>query len=72
MERFGEKLHALRERHQLTVRQLAEALEIKSSGYITGLEKGEKMPSISLLLKISQFFNISTDKLLKDDLELDS
>jgi transcriptional regulator with XRE-family HTH domain len=71
MERFGEKLHSLRKRHSLTIRELAEALGIKSSGYITALEQGEKLPSVPLLVRISEFFNVSTDKLLKDDLELD-
>jgi len=71
MERLGEKIRTLREQRSLTIRQLAEALEVKSSGYITELEKGQKAPSIPLLLKISRFFNISTDKLLKDELELD-
>ena len=40
MENFGEKLRTLRKQHNLTIRQLAENLEIKSSGYITELEKG--------------------------------
>ncbi len=71
MERLGEKLRTLREQRSLTGRQLAEALEIKSSGYITELEKGRKAPSIPLLLKISRFFDVSIDRLLKDELELD-
>ena len=71
MEKFGEKLRALREGRDLTIRQLAEALEIKSSGYITDLEKGKKKPSRDLLIRISLFFNVSTDQLVRDDLELD-
>ncbi len=71
MEKFGEKLRALREQRSLTIRQLAEALEIKSSGYITDLEKGKKKPSRDLLIRISLFFNVSTDQLVRDDLELD-
>ncbi len=71
MERFGEKLHTLRGQRGLTVRQLASALGIKSSSYISKLEKGTKIPSTPLLLKISLFFNVSADKLLRDDLELD-
>jgi transcriptional regulator with XRE-family HTH domain len=71
MERFGEKLRNLREQRGLTVRDLASALGIKSSSYISKLEKGVKIPSTPLLLKISLLFGVSTDQLLRDDLELD-
>ncbi len=71
MKRFGEKLRTLRERRGLTVRQLASALDIKSSSYISKLEKGTKTPSTPLLLKISLYFEVSADQLLRDDLELD-
>ena len=71
MKRFGEKLHTLRILHGLTVRQLAEALGVSSPSYISALEKGKRNPSTPLLLKISYFFNVSADKLLKDEMELD-
>ena len=71
MQRFGEKLYTLRTQHGLTGKQLATALDIKSSGYITKLEKSQKKPSVDLLLRITLFFNISADRLIRDDLELD-
>ena len=71
MKRFGEKLRALRENRGLTVRQLANALDLKSSGHITELEKGRRYPSSPLLLKITLFFNVPCDQLLRDDLDLD-
>jgi len=71
MERFGEKLRILREKQGLSTRQLASVLEIKSSGYVSKLETGKQKPSIELLLKISFYFGVSTDQLLRDDLELD-
>jgi len=70
VKRIGEKLHLLRTRHGYTARELAELLEV-SHTHILRMEKGEKGPSASLILKISQLFNISADKLLRDDLELD-
>ena len=70
MKRIGEKLHELRVRHGYTARQLADLLEV-SHTHILRMEKGEKGPSASLILKISQLFNISVDRLLRDDLELD-
>ena len=71
MQRLGEKLRALREQRGMTTRQLAAQLDINSSGYISKLETGKKKPSLELLLKISLFFNVSTDQLLKDDLGLE-
>ena len=71
MKRFGEKLRTLRIQHKLTIRQLASDLDLKSSGHITDLEKGRIYPSMALFLKITQFFNVSADQLINDDLELD-
>jgi len=71
MQRFGEKLHTLREAHNLSVRQLSTDLGIKSTGYVISLEKGRRYPSIPLLVKISLYFNVTTDRLVRDDLELD-
>ena len=71
MAKFGEKLRTLREKHGLSVRQLAGDLNIKSTGYITNLEKGRSLPSIPLLVKIAHFFDVSSDQLIMDDFELD-
>ena len=71
MQRLGEKLRALREQRGMTTRQLSAQLGISSTGYISKLETGKKKPSLELLLRISLFFNVSTDQLLKDDLEID-
>jgi len=71
IQRFGEKLRELRQRHQLTLVTLADELGYTGHGYLSELESGKKLPSLDLLLKVSLFFNVSTDCLLKDDLELD-
>ena len=71
MKRFGEKLRTLRIQKGLSVRKLASALDIKSSGHITELEKGRRYPSIPLLIRMSLFFNVTSDQLIRDDLELD-
>jgi transcriptional regulator with XRE-family HTH domain len=70
MERFGEKLRALRTQRGLTVRQLAAALEINSHSHIVGLEGGKHYPSADLILKVADYFNVSTDQLMRDDVEL--
>ena len=49
--------------------QLAEHLET-SHAQISRIEGGQRTPSSELLLKISLFFDVSADQLLRDDLEL--
>ncbi|MCB0175189.1 MAG: helix-turn-helix transcriptional regulator [Anaerolineae bacterium] len=70
MERFGEKLRVLRDRRGITVRQLASILEIKSHSHIVGLEANKHKPSADLILKIADFFKVTTDQLMRDDLEI--
>jgi len=70
MERFGEKLRTLRQRHDLTVRELAAKLEVNSHSHIVQIEAGKSKPSVDLLLKIMAVFNVPCDRLIKDELEL--
>ncbi len=71
MQRLGEKLHTLREKRGLSLRQLASILEVKSYSHIAEIESGKSMPSVKLLFKIANFFNITTDQLMQDGLEVD-
>jgi transcriptional regulator with XRE-family HTH domain len=71
MERFGEKLRTLRERRGLSVRQLASLLGINSHSHIINLEAGRKKPSVDLILKVSDLFNVSPNQLMLDDQEVD-
>lgn len=68
--RFGEKLRTLRIRHSLTLTQLSEQLGYKAHGYLSEIESGKKSPTTALALKVSRLFGVSTDELLKDELEL--
>ena len=70
MSRIGEKLRALRQRKGLTVRQLGDILGV-SNVHIVRIENGQRKPSIDLVDRMSRFFNVSTDQLIKDELELD-
>ncbi len=72
MKRFGEKLVTLRNRQGLTQWKIALMLGYTSCTYISDLERGKKNPSIELAIKMSEFFNVPVDKLVKDYLELDS
>jgi transcriptional regulator with XRE-family HTH domain len=71
MQRFGEKLRTLRQRRGLTMRELAEALDLRSHGFIGDLESGRKHPSLEFTVKIADFFGVSLDQLARDEVELE-
>jgi len=70
MQRFGEKLRTLRERRGLSQRQLCDLLEVHQS-FLWALEQGRKKPNVEMVLKIADIFEVCTDRLLRDELELD-
>ena len=70
MKRVGEKLKTLRLRYGLTTRQLANCLGTSNS-QISRIENGLRQPSGDLLVKMADFFNVSLDRLMRDDLDLD-
>jgi transcriptional regulator with XRE-family HTH domain len=70
MQRFGEKLRTLRKRHGLTQQQLGEQFGL-SKGFIKNLEYGYRKLSIPYLLKMSDFFGVPADVLIRDELDLD-
>jgi transcriptional regulator with XRE-family HTH domain len=70
IQRFGEKLRALRTQRGLTLKQLAAALGHAAHGHISELECGKKMPTVDFVLSVAQLFGVTTDELLRDDLEL--
>ena len=71
MQRFGEKLHALRNRRGMTIRELAETLGFRSHGFVSDLERGRRKPSVELAIEIARLFDVSVDQLVKDELEVD-
>lgn len=60
---FAQVLRKLRQANNLTQEQLAEKLDITPSA-ITMYETGLRNPSLKILFKISEFFNVSIDELL--------
>jgi transcriptional regulator with XRE-family HTH domain len=71
MQRFGEKLRALRTQRGMTLKELALELGLSAHGYISELESGKKKPTAELVLNVARLFDVSTDQLLKDELDLD-
>jgi transcriptional regulator with XRE-family HTH domain len=65
---FGSNLSFLRKRKQLSQADLANEIEIKRSS-LSGYELGNSEPNFETLLRFSDFFKMSIDKLLKVDLQ---
>jgi transcriptional regulator with XRE-family HTH domain len=70
MQRFGEKLRLLRQQRSLSQKKLADALGFGDQAFIHRLETGQKRPNVEHVLKISEFFGITTDVLIKDELDV--
>jgi transcriptional regulator with XRE-family HTH domain len=70
IQRFGEKLRTLRVRRNMTLKELASEFGLTAHGYISELEAGKKMPTAEFVLNVARLFSVTTDELLKDELEL--
>ena len=70
MQRFGEKLRLLRTGKHITLKELAHALGFTAHGYISEIESGKKRPTAEFVLKVARYFDVTTDELLKDELEI--
>jgi transcriptional regulator with XRE-family HTH domain len=64
-EIFGKRLRQLRLDAGWTQEQLAEAAGITTT-YTSDLERGTKVPSLTIVLRISRALRISTADLLRD------
>ena len=60
---FGDRLHALRKEQKLILEKFAEPLGVTKQA-VGRWEKGERQPSLALLSKIAESYEISTDYLL--------
>ena len=60
----GIRLKQLREKTGLSQAKLAKALGVVSRSVIAGYETGACFPSYTVLIKIADYFNVSTDYLL--------
>jgi len=62
---FGEKIRIIRERKQITLRQVAEAALISES-MVSQIERNKVSPSIDTLLSIADFLDIDIEYLFSD------
>jgi len=54
----------------MTLKELAVALGHTAHGHISELESGKKIPTVGFVLNVARLFNVTTDELLKDELNL--
>lgn len=65
---LGEKIQFQRKRRGMTQEELGEMMEV-SRQTVTKWESNQSFPEIKKIVKLSYFFNVSTDYLLKDEIE---
>lgn len=71
MKKFGDKLRILRKRRGLTTSELGDLLNVHQT-HVSQLETGRKVPNAAMILKIADIFGVTTDLLMRDEIELDS
>lgn len=64
---FGARFKELRLKNNLTSAEVAKILGLKSKGSISAFEAGRSVPSVDVLIKVAEIFNVSTDYLLGMD-----
>jgi transcriptional regulator with XRE-family HTH domain len=62
-EQLGARLHELRRQRQLTLQELAERSGV-SRAMLSKIERGEKMPTVVLALRIAQALGLTMSQLL--------
>lgn len=55
----------------MTLKELASALGLTAHGYISEMEAGKKKPTTEFVLKVARYFKVTTDQLLKDELDVE-
>ncbi len=63
MERFGDRIKALRIEKRISQRKLAKELNFYQSS-IARCEANEQTPSIDVVVAFAKYFNVTTDYLL--------
>ena len=68
---LADKIIELRKKNGWSQEDLAEKLEVSRQS-ISKWEGAQSVPDMNKILKLSEVFSVSTDYLLKDEMELDS
>lgn len=67
--KIGKNIQAIRKSHGYTQEKLAEAIEC-SPRYIGDIEQDRSKPSYEVLVKLCNLFNIGTDEIFSEYLEV--
>lgn len=67
---LGEKIRALRKNRKWTLGDLSERTEV-SQAFLSGLERGDKVPRLETLEKIAEAFNVSPALLQHPDVSVE-
>ncbi|WP_176465667.1 helix-turn-helix transcriptional regulator [Virgibacillus sp. 7505] len=63
---LGDRLYKLRVRKKKTQQEIADVLNITRPAYVA-YEKNRRKPDYDMLIKLSEYFDVSTDFLLKGE-----
>lgn len=64
---LGEKLRFLREKHQYTQEQVSACMHIQRSAY-ANYEMNKRIPSYHFLVELADFYRISVEYLVRDNI----
>ena len=64
-------MNKLRTGNDLSMQKLARLLGYTAHGYISELESGKKPPTVEFVLRLARFFHVTTDALLRDELDIE-
>lgn len=67
MKQFGHKLKTLRLQRGLSLRRLASDLGLATHSHLDRVERGLSQPSPALILRIAEYFGVTTDDLMQDE-----
>ncbi len=67
--KLAEKIMALRKQRGWSQEELAQQLSVSRQS-VSKWESGASMPDLDKILKMSEIFGVSTDTLLKEEMEL--
>ena len=69
-QQFGSKLRTLRRQRSLLQTELGTQLDDLSQSHISLLEVGQKDPSLAVVIQIADFFGVTIDYLMRDEIPI--
>ena len=69
---FGVKLRYLRQQRHLTQADVASKLGFASHVHVSYLEAGQRQPSVDTAIRVAQFFGVTLDYLLRDEIPVEA